>query len=151
MQYDELKDYVDRAYEGIKVDMGGYFIYPNRDIWPECIAGYVQQPDDMYLIEPSSDESSSDVDDDSEDGGGNLELSQISRNGSDHGYDGGDLSNDDISILGSDARPLLPVSPYLDRSWNAWGTVSEENTMIGPRHRSAIQRLIISQRRMRPY
>lgn len=144
MNDNELNTYITGLINEITIDIQSHFVHPHRDIWPECIVGLEADDNDLSIdiqhdnvLDYSRSDSNKDSD---EEKILPQPLSPINYHSDVTIENENDESNND------DSNRL--VSPYENRSWNAWGTISRENLMIGRRARLAPRRLTPSKRRM---
>jgi hypothetical protein len=145
MSWTQLKDYVDRAFDGIEHDMGGFFVFPNRDMWPESNVGNQAHDDDIHLEYSESDSNSSESDHaDNDDNSQHVPLSPILAN-IDSPHEDEESFNEQLDMSEGNSQ----VQPRDRRGWKAWGNVHEQNRMIGPRQRQQVDRLLPSRRRVR--
>ena len=131
-----LDVYVTKTYQILDTDLHGYFVYPYVDIFPEAQPEPIDESDDFTLssgdLDSGSDILARSIDDSVVMDSMSASISSISFNYSDvddgkitDSVDEGDSSQDDIERQ----------NPHLNRSWNAWGAISNENEIIGRRKR----------------
>ena len=133
-----LAEYMASTCRQIEIDFSGYVLYLNRDIWPEAKVPHVAEEGDI------------DFEDDDVDG----QPAAYSSDGEEklHVQPEHPAQNDDEhhQIQEIDGPPVSPVSasPYLNRSWAAWGSISSENQMLGTRPRISPSRFLPTKRRI---
>jgi hypothetical protein len=141
MTKEQFSLHLNRLITVIRTDLYGFFVYRiARDLWPDAAESWDMSQDDEY---PGSHEDSepetADV----------FEVADQDVSFSDDDLKEMALRNQDpeqpeAHLPDSD----VPISPYEQRSWRAWGAVSPENQMVGPRRRAPPERLMPSKRRV---
>lgn len=132
MPYDKLVTYIQDLTKCISTDIHGYFLYSFHDLWPDAKSG-IDQND--YHIEFDE---SVDNEDHQHDNDQNLEA----------GFDESLDQLDALSPIQCFDESEHDESVDLDRSWNAWGTIHNENRVVGPRNRKPVNRYLPSKRRV---
>jgi hypothetical protein len=127
--------------------MNTNFLYPYAHIWPECISlDDLHENHDVIVVSgvsniPDKEEVEEDVQKDRDEKEGVTEVdADADNNDSEHEHD------DDKSDHEADADD--GVNPFERRSWKAWGTINEENTMYGKRKTNPVQRFQYDNRRV---
>ena len=142
----ELDAYVKTQVTSIRADMNSNFLYPYSHIWPECINHDDEHDDALQFVEmnPVEEEHKEEIDSDIPD---DLEKKHNSED------EVGDLGNDinleqDVDD-GADNHPDPDhaVNPLDQRGWDAWGTINQQNQMVGKRKTAPVQRFAYDQRR----
>ena len=147
MQLPELDDYLQKLMIVIRTDMNTNFLYPYSHIWPECLSvDDLHANQDVVVVDgrpniPDEEEVEDDVEkelDEKEDVKEAEEDADKNDNQQEH--------DDDDSDHEADADD--GVNPFERRSWKAWGTVNEENTMYGRRKTNPVKRFKYDDRRV---
>ena len=154
MSKEDLMVYVTAQLTSLRIDMNTNFLFPYKHIWPESVNHDDEHQGDELVVELNVDSASSelkeeefDVDDDVEAALNEVNaavLEQEVDEDSDMDEDG-DI-HEDTSAEEADPDQMLE-NPYDSRSWNAWGTVNEQNRMLGKRVRSVPSRFVHNGRR----
>lgn len=147
MQLPELDDYLQKLMIVIRTDMNTNFLYPYSHIWPECLSvDDLHANQDVVVVDgrpniPDEEEVEDDVEkelDEKEDVKEAEEDADKNDNQQEH--------DDEDSDHEADADD--GVNPFERRSWKAWGTVNEENTMYGRRKTNPVKRFKYDDRRV---
>ena len=134
MDSDNIESYINDLYGKIYKDVSTFFLHQYIDVWPDAhvpVSHDEHEEHDVTADELSSiDDEQSGIDDDESN---MLQCSSNDINRTDNScQDSCDFSNDDSFDISE--------SPYLNRSWDAWGTINNENRMFGKRSRIVPQR-----------
>ena len=138
MDKESLNNYVTDLYQKVSNDLHTYFICRHESDFPAIEHVVQYEPGDM----PEFD-SLSPVEDDNEDHF--LSSVNLSESIGDNTLPEHDEYADNTL---EEVNATVMESPYLNRSWNAWGNISRENLMIGSRDRRSPVRLLPTKRRL---
>jgi hypothetical protein len=151
----ELTLYVHAQLAALRVDMNTNFLFQYRHIWPECVNHDDEHKGDLPVVQLNvlsavselKNEEWGDVDDDVDD-----VVREVNVAGRHQEFEEDqDSSEDESHDEESEAEDADPdenlINPYDSRGWNAWGTVNEQNRMLGKRIRKKPNRLVHNQRR----
>ena len=131
MDNDNIESYINDLYGKIYKDVSTFFLHQHVDIWPGAHIPISHEEHDMSANELSSiEDECSDVNDDES---YMLQHNNIDINRTDN-------SCSDLDNFSNDDSFEVSQSPYLNRSWHAWGTINNENRMFGKRSRIVPQR-----------
>ena len=151
MEKEPFEDYVNSLYGKIQTDMDLYALYRYDDVWPEAAPEILFQPGDV--TDDSNNEISS-----IEDAGDfsdapnspEVDLTNLTNNEGRLDFTATTFLESDNSFDPSASEDLndSAKSPYLRRTWNAWGNVSRENIMYGRRGSNVPEKYLPSKRRI---
>jgi hypothetical protein len=142
----ELDVYVQTQLAAIRVDMTSNFLYPYSHIWPECI-----NHDDVHDVDQQVVQVNEMFDDNEEKVDGDVQEEQEQEQSSDN--DVGELMNvnnpqqGDEDGVDNGPDPDHSANPLDQRSWEAWGTINQQNQMVGKRKTAPVKRFVYDQRR----
>ena len=154
LKRDQLINYIDAIHNTAKLDMTSDFCHSYADIWPEAEykcerrEGDVSESSDTSIIGVGDDYQDINLDNNIEDDviDADAECEDVMPNNIDS--ENNQDEEDDVSQNQADDDDEGPLSPYCNRTWNAWGNVHPENTMFGRRERRTPTRLYPSRRRI---
>ena len=130
----------------IKVDMNTNFLFPYKHIWPECINHDDEHDDDEQVVEMNQEGEQRDAGSDSDD----LNQEQNKQ----QPKDAGDENAEDIVVVEEVEEEDDPrvdvdhdIDPTDERGWEAWGTINEQNQVVGKRKSNPVKRFLYNERR----
>ena len=146
MPKDALDAYLLNLLAVIRVDMNTNFLFPYAHIWPACINHDDDHDDDELVVEMNVAQENEDVgfesdDQNREENKKDLEeaVNEIENNNNRNG----DIDEEDVPELDQDHD----VNPTDERGWEAWGTINEQNQIVGKRKSNPVSRFVYNERR----
>jgi hypothetical protein len=147
MQFSELSVYLQTLIVTMKVDMNTNFLYSYSHIWPECISQEdAHENHDVVVVAGHNDVE--DKEDEVEEDHKQEQDNKSNLSDADNDVEKGDKKQqheDEEDDVGAD--PDHPANPLDSRDWSAWGRVNPQNTMVGKRKVTPVQRFVYDQRR----
>ena len=141
-----LDAYVLNLLAVIRVDMNTNFLFPYKHIWPECINHDDEHDDDEQVVEMNQDGEKSDAGSESDDP--NREENKQDPE------DAVDENAEDIVVVEEVEEEDDPrvdvdhdIDPTDERGWEAWGTINEQNQVVGKRKSNPVKRFLYNERR----
>lgn len=139
MSQSKLCSHVDELYRSLQQDIHCDFLYRFHNIWPEAKVD-VDDPDDVSFTNEEVNETDVTYEE-KEQIQTDVELS---------------CEDHDVTLPSDCLSPISNASDHeevknnqsLNKSWNSWGTIHEENCVVGPRSRALTTLYLPSKRRI---